>query len=123
YRDSDMIMIEKIKLLRHLQVSIEDLKALKKEETSLSSVLKTQLELLSSEEKKSQAAKELCQKMLAQAETFETLNADHYVQAKEGSTPPESYDDFPEELPQVYDPIRRFFARFFDYTLYATLWY
>ncbi len=123
YRDSDMIMIEKIKLLRHLQVSIEDLKALKKEETSLSSVLKTQLELLSSEEKKSQDAKELCQKMLAQAETFETLNADHYVQAKEGSTPPESYDDFPEELPQVYDPIRRFFARFFDYTLYATLWY
>lgn len=123
YSAEDLLMIEKIKLLRSLQISIEELKALKREETSLSSVLTTQLELLSSEEKKSQDAKELCQKMLAQAETFETLNADHYVQAKEGSTPPESYDDYPEELPQVYDPIRRFFARFFDYTLYATLWY
>jgi len=112
YSAEDLLMIEKIKLLRSLQISIEELKALKREETSLSSVLTTQLELLSSEEKKSQDAKELCQKMLAQAETFETLNADHYVQAKEGSTPPESYDD-----------IRRFFARFFDYTLYATLWY
>ncbi len=112
YSAEDLLMIEKIKLLRSLQISIEELKALKREETSLSSVLTTQLELLSSEEKKSQDAKELCQKMLAQAETFETLNADHYVQAKEGSTPPESYD-----------PIRRFFARFFDYTLYATLWY
>ena len=53
YSAEDLLMIEKIKLLRSLQISIEDLKAMKRDDTSLSSVLETQLELLSSEEKKS----------------------------------------------------------------------
>ena len=78
YSAEDLLMIEKIKLLRSLQISIEELKALKREETSLSSVLKTQLNLLSSEEKKSQDAKEICQKMLAQGETFVTLYPEQY---------------------------------------------
>ena len=123
YSAEDLLMIEKIKLLRSLQISIEDLKAMKRDDTSLSSVLETQLELLSSEEKKSQDAKEICQKMLAQGETFVTLYPERYLKSEEDKAFLNRYEDFPEELPQVYDPIRRFFARFFDYTLYATLWY
>ena len=123
YSAEDLLMIEKIKLLRSLQISIEDLKAMKRDDTSLSSVLETQLELLSSEEKKSQDAKEICQKMLAQGETFVTLYPEQYLKSEEDTTFLNRYDDSPEELPQVYDPIRRFFARFFDYTLYITLWY
>ena len=123
YSAEDLLMIEKIKLLRSLQISIEDLKAMKRDDTSLSSVLETQLELLSSEEKKSQDAKEICQKMLAQGETFVTLYPERYLKSEEDKAFLNRSDDFPEELPQVYDPIRRFFARFFDYTLYATLWY
>lgn len=123
YNTEDLSAIKKIRLLRSLQVSIEDLKALKNDELTLSSVLKTQLALLSSEEKKSQESKELCLKLLTQEETFQTLSPDQYLHPGEPPHQMKDFEDYPEELPQVYDPIRRFFARFFDYTLYITLWY
>lgn len=125
YQEEDLREIEKIKLLRSLQISIEDLKALKKGEHSLSSVLKRQMDQLGKEEKKSIEAKELCQRIMDQEDSFNTLMAENYLlpTSEKNLEPKDYWVSSIDELPQVYDPIRRFFARFFDYTFYITLWY
>lgn len=125
YNKEDLIMIEKIKLLRSLHVSIEDLRTLKREETSLSTIMKKQLELLSSEEMKSLHAKELCQRIMDNEDSFHNLMAENYLipPSERIMNSMEYWESSPDELPQVYDPLRRFFARLFDYVFYNVIWY
>lgn len=125
YSEEDLLKIRRIKLLRSLQVSIEDLNALKEGTLSLSAVMEKQLEQLELEEKKSSEAKELCMEIYHRNDTYDSLNPANYLTEKADTFHDSraSWENTMDEVPQVYDPVRRFLGRLLDLSLYTVLWY
>ena len=113
YSENDLAVLEKIKLLRRLGVSIEELKELAAGTAELSAVLERRLGEVRQEQKTLERVSEVCGAVRASGETFATLNAEKYLrQLDEGGSAP----SLPEKdaLPVANCPWRRFFARTFD---------
>ena len=116
YTDDELATLEKIKLLRGVGVSLEDIRALQSGEDELSSVLSRRLRELEGEAKALEEAKNLCRAMRGAGESYATLNAAKYANA------------LPEDEPVIvigpgmpqYPPCqwRRYFARAADLLLY-----
>lgn len=125
YDETDVEMIEKIKLLRYLHVSIEDLKKLNIGSLTLPEVMVKQLSLLQKDQEKTQVSTSICARILEDQGTFFGFHPEAYLKdslSNDGATVfyASTEDD---ELPKVYEPLRRFFARAFDYLLYTVFWY
>ena len=78
YSKSDVEELNKIKLLRTLYISIEEIKALKANQKKLSEVLETQLEKLEKERQSIVQALDVCRMMKNDQVDFETFNAGYY---------------------------------------------
>lgn len=120
YSEEELAVLEKIKLLRGVGVSLEDIRALQKGEDELSAVLSRRLRELESEAKALEEAKNLCRAMRGAGESYATLNAAKYKNA----LPEESKNTVvieiaePKEVPH---PWRRYFARRVDVALYSLI--
>ncbi|WP_312653761.1 MerR family transcriptional regulator [Proteiniclasticum sp.] len=125
YSEKDLELLMKIKLLRSLHVTLDDIKSLIKGKTSLRDTVSSQTKFLDSEEENITYAKEMCRTIYKNEMNFEQLDAEKYLSeinrsAEESGS---KYFQVKEELPMVYDPWRRFLARGFDLALYLTLWH
>ena len=119
YSEQDLAVLEKIKLLRRLGVTVEELKALCAGKTELGAVLDRRLQELQSERETMERVEQVCGQLRSSGETFATLDAPKYLQVlDQGSN---SIPKLPErdKLPAVYSPWRRFFARTFDEFLWG----
>lgn len=123
YSEKDLQQLLKIRLLRSLHFSLEDIKSLIQKKTTLSFLLKNQIRYLESETEDVLYAKSLCESIVSEGATFETLDAEkHLVSIEEAASESSSdYFDVDFEIPQVFEPIRRFAARSLDMTLYSIL--
>ena len=67
-------------------------------------------------------AKSLCESIVSEGATFETLDAEkHLVSIEEVTSESSSeYFNVDFEIPHVFEPIRRFTARTLDMALYGT---
>ncbi len=120
YSEDDLVVLEKIKLLRRLGVSIEELKELAAGTTALESVLERRLGEVRQEQQTLERVEQVCGALRDSGETFATLNAEKYLrQLDEGEAAPA----LPEKdaLPVANCPWRRFFARTFDELLWSLL--
>lgn len=80
YSDSDIENIKKIAYLRTLGISIEDIRSVISEKTSLREVIRKQNELLKDQITDLNRARILCEKMLdAENIAYEDLNVEQYV--------------------------------------------
>lgn len=122
YRQEDLDTLLKIKLLRQLDCSLEDIQALEQGKRTLDQVLSEAGAALEKKEAETRHALELCRKLRADHPSWNDLQPERYL----FWNPPTSV-----ELPSVADavddlgsrcPWRRFFARELDYTLCLTLW-
>lgn len=113
YSEADLAALEKIKLLRRLGVSMEELKALCGGRTELDTVLDHRLAALQGEEEMLRRVERVCGALRASGETFATLDAEKYLQTldTEQAAPALPAAD---TLPAVYSISRRLFARLFD---------
>lgn len=126
YSEADLAILEKIKLLRRLGVSVEELKALRGGSTELSAVLDRRLAELTGERAEQLRVEQVCQALRRSGATFQTLNAGKYLSdldapalsADSGQT---WWSDTPsaplpaaDALPPEPGLARRFFARLFD---------
>lgn len=122
YRQEDLDTLLKIKLLRQLDCSLEDIQALEQGTRSLDQVLSQVGAALEEKEAQTQHALELCRQLRADRPSWNSLQPERYL----FWNPTVSV-----ELPTVQDavedlgslcPWRRYFARMLDYALCYTLW-
>ena len=91
YSEQDLAVLEKIKLLRRLGVSIEELKALFSGQAELAAVLERRLEELRYERQTLRRVEEVCGALQSAGETFATLEPEKYLQALDAPELAEKY--------------------------------
>lgn len=119
YTEKDVQTLLRIKLLRSLQLSLEDIRALQKGEKQLSEALSAHLHTLEKEKQALAAAEDVCRMMETDNARFETLNAEKYLNQlnRSPSEPPAAPPKTDAYHPPMH-PWRRYFARTLDYNLY-----
>lgn len=125
YSESDLDILKKIKLLRSLHVSLEDIKAMHQGEQELGKVLEEHIAQLTKQQQELEKSKYVCEKMQRDGATYEKLNTEQYLLVLKNCRPEVTEKE--EWLERdTAEPVRapwlRVFARLFDYLLYALLW-
>lgn len=133
YSEEDLAVLEKIKLLRRLGVSVEELKALQSGSAELSAVLDRRLAELGGERSTLARVEQVCGDLRQAGATFETLDANAYLAALDAPALPQpgegawwkapAVPPLPESdaLPVCTSIPRRLFARLFDEFLTSML--
>ncbi len=122
YRQEDLDTLLKIKLLRQLDCSLEDIQALEQGTRSLEQVLSEVGAALEKKDAQTQHALELCRQLRADRPSWDSLQPERYLfwnPAISTELPP--VRDASENL-SYYCPWRRYFARTLDYALCLTVW-
>lgn len=124
YSETDLETLLRVKLLRTLRLSLEEIKALYRGEEELTAALDAQLGRLAQEQEELERSKSVCRAMREDGVRLETLDAQRYLDAfAAGPDRTEPAAPLQEDrLPKVQSPWRRFFARSFDLALYGACW-
>lgn len=116
YAEEDRETLLRIKLLRELGVSLEEIRALQQGKAALPYTLGTRLEALERELAAMAEARETCRAIRDEGVSYGTLDAEKYLNRP--SWTPAPVRDAP---PLPYCPMRRFLARWLDWFLYECL--
>jgi len=120
YSEEDLEVLKKIKLLRSLQFSLEEIKALQSGKRELLDALEAKLIMLGQEKSRLEHQQEICQVMRDDGVCYRTLDAQHYL----GIMEQEAWTALPQSdsVPTVRIPWRRYFARNMDMLFYFVIW-
>ena len=126
YSQSDLYSLLKIKLLRQLNIPLEDIQAMQKGSRTLDGVLNEALTRLERESGQLDRARALCRDLRADRPTYQQLDPQPYLKRLEQPAPGQPAAPPPpapvyDRLPDAYCPFRRYFARNFDLFLYNVL--
>lgn len=117
YSEVDGEMLLKIRLLRTLGLSLDDIRALQAGEASLPDTLTAHREVIAREQARLAKNEAVAQRLIAAGEAFDALDPRFYLAALEnGEAVLKSDVSKKRNLPW-----RRYWARDFDYSLYSTL--
>lgn len=83
YSEEDLETLKRIKLLRSLQISLEEIKALQAGSRELAELLDCRMEGLQQERQALDGSREVCQAMRRDGARYETLEAQRYLDALE----------------------------------------
>lgn len=129
YSEEDLSILKKIKLLRSLHMSMEEIKALHTGERELSVVLEQQIQKLAANKEELDKAQSVCETMYKDGSRYESLDAEKYLKNLNegtqyiiGNSYGETKESREDMLPRLNAPWRRFFARMLDESVYNTLW-
>ena len=126
YSEADLETLERIKLLRRLGITVEELRQLRSGEEDLSAVLDRRLAELGGEQASLERVRQVCGAVRSTGVSFGTLDAGRYLQDLEApALPAENGGEWwmrttlpplPETdtLPTVYSAFKRFLARGLD---------
>lgn len=118
YSEADVETLLKVKLLRELECSLEDIRALQAGETALDTVLWGRLAALEGDQARLDRARVICQRLRSDGAEYATLEPERYLR----ELPPEPpQPEIPD--PRFSCPWRRCFARSLDFLLCSLLWY
>lgn len=117
YSDGDAQTLLKIRLLRMLDISIEEIKLLQKGKYSLEEILRRQLDVLSQQRTQLEHTITIAREMLSRQENFQTMDARLYLTMLEKGDASLQQD----VGVQNNHPWRRYFARDFDWMLCSLL--
>lgn len=118
YTEADLQELEKIKLLRMLEVPLEEIRLVQSGQRTLSIVLEKQLVQLSKEQAQLDRVQTVCQEVFDAGTSYAALDAGYYLDNLEKLPLPAT-----DAIPRLYEPWRRYFARLFDYAIYSFLLY
>lgn len=124
YSHEDAEVLKRIRLLRTLHISLEEIKALHSGEQELTEVLERQLKALEAQQADLKRSGEICRVMRNDNVRYESLDAQRYLNemqtvSTQTAEVPELVEDI---LPKERIPWRRFWARHLDLVLYSALW-
>ena len=120
YSEADIATLLRIKLLRELGVTLEEIRSLQQGHTVLSDTLTHRIQMLEQERAANARARETCQAIRSEGVSYAQLDAEKYLcRIPADMDSPAVFQDAP---PAAYCPWRRFFARTLDLQLYGLLW-
>lgn len=134
YAEEDLDVLKRIKLLRELGISLEEIKKMHSGEHDLQQVLKLHINKLDNDKNVLETSQEVCRIMDKDGVSYQTLDAQHYLDAleyvaqqissKQAIIKPEiikTASNIIEKdvLPKVKAPWKRYFARTLDMALYS----
>lgn len=122
YSNHDLEILKRIKLLRTLHISLEEIKALQTGEQELLAALDQHLGNLELEKTVIERSQEICKVMRSDGVQYQTLDAQHYLDAIEQITQQPVPVPASDAVPKVRAPWRRFFARALDGFVYSVSW-
>lgn len=128
YTQADADELMKIKLLRQLGMSLDQIRALQQGSGEISAVLETQAEVLSRQIDSKRQALEVCHEIRAAGATYRNLDADYYLarlrQAPKAvpsrQTSP-AQPTFRESVPKEVHPVRRAVGRLLDISILSSV--
>lgn len=112
YSQTDAEELMKIKLLRCLEVSIEEIKEIQAGKQTMKEALEKSLEIQSGKQHQLQRAMEIARRMLAEEVSYEMLDAAVWMRQLESEEILQQ-----DKVPALNLPWRRYFARDLDYML------
>ena len=118
YSQDDLNILLRVKLLRSMDMPLEEIKAVHRGERELDDALARHESRLLTAQGELARARALCETMRADGVRYETLDASGYFAAQEK---PPLWEQPEDILPRV-GIWRRFFARDLDFSLYHFLW-
>ena len=116
YSQEDAELLRKIRLLRMLDIPLDEIKHMLRGERRMEDVLDVQIERLGARRVQVEEQIGICRSMRENHADFATLDAQRYIDAFGSGVQLDQ-----DELPRVRAPWRRWFARSMDYSLYAAL--
>ncbi len=122
YSEDDMEILKRIKLLRTLDISLEEIKLLHTGKQQLNELLSDHLEKLESDRIDIENSQKICKAMCSDKAQYQTLDAQHYLDEIESLTQKPVPEPEPDYVMVAISPWRRFFARSLDFALYSVLW-
>jgi len=138
YSQEDLVVLRKIKLLRSLHISLEEIKALHTGQQELSVALEQQIKRLSSDKEDLNKAQAVCETMYRDGTHYDNLDAEKYlanlkygvnnyaIPSDSGKFSWQIYwetrEAYEDTLPKIQVPWRRFFARTLDEAFYSVIW-
>lgn len=127
YTQEDIDILLKIRLLRSLHISLEEIGNLKNGSEHLAETLARQIIRLQQEQASAEKAQNICRQIQLDQVSFSELNAAKYLEqlSRQAKAPAASHDSYfsleSDTLPPMSCPWRRFLARFLDFSLYDTV--
>ena len=122
YSEEDLSILKRIRLLRTLHLSLEDIKSLSRNEQELSGLLIRHLTALKKEQQALGHSVKVCEQLCKDRAVYSSFDAQHYLDLLDTSV-----SELPSELkedtmPKVTSPWIRYFARSIDAAIYMILW-
>ena len=119
YSQADADTLLRIKLLRALGLTIEQLKTLACGEAALDAVLAERLQAMQQEQHALGRAEQVAEQLRQAKVDYQTLDAERYLAELENSMPAALQQDVQPKQHMLW---QRFFARYLDVTLYHAFW-
>ena len=119
YSEEDLNTLKRIRLLRTLHLSLEDIKSLSRNEQELAELLIRHLTNLKKEQQSLVRSVEVCERLCKDQAVYSSFDAQRYLDLLDSSTPEPPSED---TLPKVTSPWVRYFARSIDAAIYMILW-
>ena len=119
YSQADADTLLRIKLLRALGLTIEQLKTLACGEAALDAVLAERLQAMQQEQHALGRAEQVAEQLRQAKEDYQTLDAWRYLAELENGMPAALQQDVQPKQHMLW---QRFFARYLDVTLYHAFW-
>ena len=122
YSEHDLEALQRIKLLRTLRISLEEIKSIANGQHNLVEALDAHLLTLENESLQVEQAQKLCRLMRDDNVQYASLDAQYYLEYLQSLSTQQSAVWKEDRLPKVKEFERRFFARMLDLVIYGTLW-
>ena len=121
YSEEDAKTLLRVRLLRALGVSLEDIKAVQAGTLPLPEALGRHLDQLAEDKDRMTRAEGVCREMREAGEDYDHLDAVKYLEALEQTRSVPAPVPETDAIPKVRAPWRRFFARDLDAVLYGAV--
>ena len=122
YSEEDLSILKRIRLLRTLHLSLEDIKSLSRNEQELAGLLIRHLTTLKEEQQALAHFVKVCEQLCKDRAVYSSFDAQYYLDLLDTSAselPAELKED---AIPKVTSPWVRYFARSIDAAIYMILW-
>ena len=122
YTEEDVETLKRIRLLRSIHISLEDIKALNENVFELTELLPAHLIKLKEKNQDLEQSRFICEQLCGAQAFYRSFDAQHYLDMLNYSLSEVSPELKEDSVPKVTAPWRRYFARMIDESIYALLW-